>query len=373
MAAAQFDLAIIGAGAAGLQLVYEYYQVAENTNSAVLLIDSGDRTKKSWCFWAESGEESFPALIEKSWPNITYRSSKNVSKTEQIGHMAYHYISSTNYYQYFFEEFIPKHPQITVVNGWVDDLQELESHVSIIVKEGSEYQAKEVADSRTNAKTPCTIQQHFLGKFIEFEDGILDDQSITIMDFSQKQSHEHFTAFHYVLPFNPTSALVETTVFSKMSYDRERYEQLWKEYMLVNFPDLKYRIHDIEIGSIPMCVTEKPVRSRSKIYKIGTAGGQVKSSTGYAFTRMHRFAKLQVLKKEVIASSRFAFYDSILLQMIKSENQVIPAVMDSLFENTAFDKILRFLDEKTSLWEEIGIFCRLNIPLFLKHLAKIIR
>jgi hypothetical protein len=59
--------------------------------------------------------------------------------------------------------------------------------------------------------------------------------------------------------------------------------------------------------------------------------------------------------------------------MINSENQVIPAVMDSLFENIAFDKILRFLDEKTSLWEEIGIFCRLNIPLFLKHLAKTIR
>ena len=373
MSAAQFDLAIIGAGAAGLQLVYEYYQVPENSNSTVLLIDSGDRTKKSWCFWAESGEESFPTLIEKSWPNITYRSSKNVLKTEHIGQMAYHYISSTNYYKYFFEEFIPQHPQITVANGWVDDLQELENHVSITVKGGGEYFANEVADSRTNTKTPCTIQQHFLGKFIEFEEGFLDDKCITIMDFSQKQSNEHFTAFHYVLPFNSTSALIETTVFSKMSYDRERYEQLWEEYMRANYPHQKYSVHEIEIGSIPMCVLEKPSRSLSKIYKIGTAGGQVKSSTGYAFTRMHRFAKQQVLKKEVIASSRFTFYDSILLNMIKSENQVIPAVMDSLFENTAFDKILRFLDEKTSLWEEIGIFCRLNIPLFLKHLAKTIR
>jgi len=46
MSAARFDLAIIGAGAAGLQLLYEYYQVPKNANARVLLIDSGDRTKK---------------------------------------------------------------------------------------------------------------------------------------------------------------------------------------------------------------------------------------------------------------------------------------------------------------------------------------
>ena len=372
MSAAQFDLAIIGAGASGLQVLYEYYQVPANVDSTVLVIDSGDRTKKSWCFWAESGKESFPFLIEKSWPKITYRSSENVAQTEAIGSMAYHFISSTNYYRYFFEQFIPQHPQIKVVEGWVDELIESATNVTIKLRGAKEYKANRVADSRIKASS-CAIQQHFLGKFIEFEKEILDDTAVTLMDFSQKQSQEQYTAFHYLLPFDKNRALIETTVFSKSGYDQSTYDNNWNEYMSANYPNQKYKILDTEIGTIPMCLTTQKANNNSLIFPIGTAGGQVKASTGYAFTRMHRDAKHRVMNQVSKRSSRFAFYDSILLHMIKSENHVIPKVMDQLFQKTFFERILRFLDEKTSIWEEISLFSRLNIPLFLKHLIQSIR
>ncbi len=372
MSAARFDLAIIGAGAAGLQLLYEYYQVPAHANAKVLVIDSGDRTKKSWCFWAESGRESFPFLIEKSWPKITYRSSENITQTETIGSMSYHFISSTNYYRYFFEQFIPQHSQITVVQGWVDELIESAEYVTINLREGGNYAANRVADSRIKA-SPCAIQQHFWGKFIEFEKEILDDTAVTLMDFSQKQSQDQFTAFHYILPFDKKRALIETTVFSKSGYDQATYDDSWNEYMSANYPNQKYKILDTEVGTIPMCLTTQKANNDSLIFPIGTAGGQVKASTGYAFTRMHRDAKHRVMNQVSKRSARFAFYDSILLHMIQSENHVIPKVMDQLFKKTSFGKILRFLDEKTSLWEEIVLFSRLNIPLFLKHLFQSIR
>ena len=88
-----YDLAIVGAGAAGLQLLYEYLQLAENIDKKVLLIDSGDRSKKSWCFWSTEDQTSFPFLIEKSWSKIHYRSSLGTSKTEEIDQLRYHYIS----------------------------------------------------------------------------------------------------------------------------------------------------------------------------------------------------------------------------------------------------------------------------------------
>ena len=244
--------------------------------------------------------------------------------------------------------------------------------MSIKLREGEEYAAKRVADSRIKA-SPCAIQQHFWGKFIEFEKEILDDSAVTLMDFSQKQSQDQYTAFHYMLPFDKKRALIETTVFSKSGYDQPKYDKSWNEYISANYPNQNYKILDTEIGTIPMCLSIPKANHDSLIFPIRTAGGQVKASTGYAFTRMHRDAKHRVMNQVPKRSSRFAFYDSILLHMINSENQVIPRVMDQLFQKTSFGKILRFLDEKTSLWEEIVLFSRLNIPLFLKHLFQRIR
>jgi lycopene beta-cyclase len=122
-----------------------------------------------------------------------------------------------------------------------------------------------------------------------------------------------------------------------------------------------------ERGTIPMALTKAP-HQPGKIFAIGTASGQVKASTGYAFTRMQRDAKQKVNQLPSLIKARHLFYDSILLNMIESENKAIPLVMDRLFGRINFAKILRFLDEKTSIWDEIRIFSQLQIPLFLKHL-----
>jgi hypothetical protein len=48
----------------------------------------------------------------------------------------------------------------------------------------------------------------------------------------------------------------------------------------------------------------------------------------------------------------------------------IPAVMDRLFSQVQTPKILRFLDDKSSLTDDIKLLSRLDIPLFIKHLIK---
>lgn len=365
-----YDLAIVGAGAAGLQFLYEFIQKPENAEAKILLIDSGDRTKKSWCFWAENDSASFSFLIEKSWSKITYRSSGSISQTQEIGNLNYHYISSDRFFNFFFDQFIPANPQVLHETAWVEELRETDEFVDLVLTNGTSYSALQVADARfekSHSLKQPELSQHFWGKFVEFKEDILDSTAMTLMDFSQEQINKDYALFHYILPFSSRRALIETTVFSTESYDELAYEAHWNQYMLANFSDKDYKVIDIERGTIPMTVTTSRHKT-AKIFPIGTAAGQVKGSTGYAFTRMHRDAKQKVNQLPSLLKARHIFYDSILLHMIATENKAIPLVMNRLFARINFNTILQFLDEKTTIWDEVKIFSQLQIPLFVKHL-----
>lgn len=363
----EYDIAIIGAGASGLQLLYELTQA--NPEQNILLLDSGDRSAKSWCFWENKDASCFPFLIEKSWDSMLYKTSKGESITSDINPQAYHYISSTKFFTYFFEEFIPANTNITCINGWVTDLLEKPTGVEISCKNGQIYQAKKVADSRPVKSTEANlIFQHFSGKFIEFEEPILDDTCMTLMDFSLPASTKEMAVFHYILPFSKTKALFETTVFTRSAYDKETYERIWQEYMSLTYANQKYTLLSNENGTIPM---GKPVRKKdSTIFSIGVAGGKMKSSTGYAFTRMHQDAIYRAQNRTLVSAKRFHFYDTMLLKIMQKEMNKIPEVMDRLFDRVSTPLILRFLDNKTTLSEEVGLLSQLDIPLFIKHLLR---
>jgi hypothetical protein len=59
-----------------------------------------------------------------------------------------------------------------------------------------------------------------------------------------------------------------------------------------------------------------------------------------------------------------------LLKIMQNEMNKIPDVMDRLFGRVPTPLILRFLDNKTTLYQEIGLLSQLDVPLFLKHLIK---
>ncbi|MCL9968245.1 MAG: lycopene cyclase family protein [Aquirufa antheringensis] len=362
-----YDIAIIGAGASGLQLLYELTQA--NPKQKILLLDSGDRSAKSWCFWENKDASCFPFLIEKSWDSMLFKTSKGESITSEINPLAYHYISSSKFFTYFFEDFIPANTNITHLNTWVSDLQELPTGVKISCKNGQIYQAKKVADSRPVKSTePNLIFQHFSGKFIEFEEPILDDTCMTLMDFSLPASTPEMAVFHYILPFSKTKALIETTVFTRAAYDQEAYEKIWQKYMDLTYANQKYTVLSNETGTIPMGV--KTQKKEGPIFTIGAAGGNIKASTGYAFTRMHADAIDRAQNRSSTPPARFHFYDKMLLKIMQNEMIKIPEVMDRLFTRVPKKEILNFLDDKTSLIDEIKLLSQLDIPLFIKHLLR---
>jgi len=68
--------------------------------------------------------------------------------------------------------------------------------------------------------------------------------------------------------------------------------------------------------------------------------------------------------------TRFRFYDRLLLSIIKNDTAKIPFVMSQLFKSVSMPRILSFLDEKSTLSQEIKIFSQLPIRLFLIHAWK---
>ena len=362
-----YDIAIIGAGASGLQLLYELTQV--DPEQKILLLDSGDRSTKSWCFWEDKSSSCFPFLVEKSWHSMTYRTSSGKTLHSKITPLQYNYISSDRFFDYFFNEFIPANPNITLVKSWVKEIQEGGDLHSIVCEDNSSYYAKRVADSRPQkSEDPSLIYQHFSGKFIEFEEPILDDTFMTLMDFSLPASTKDMAVFHYLLPFTKTKALIETTVFTRNGYEKDAYERIWEEYMAINYANQKYTVLSNETGTIPMGIpTEK---KEGKVFTIGAAGGNMKPSTGYAFTRMHQDAINRAQNCTRGIPNRFRFYDKMLLKIMQNEMEKIPEVMDRLFKRVQTPQILHFLDDKTTLTDEIKLLSQLDIPLFIKHLLR---
>jgi lycopene beta-cyclase len=289
--------------------------------------------------------------------------------TSDISPLIYNYISSDRFFNYFFEEFIPQEPRITHIQKWVNKIQEGHELQSIECEDGTIFYAKKIADSRPiKNEDTYPIYQHFCGKFVEFDQPILDDLSITLMDFSLPVSTKDMAVFHYILPFSKTKALIETTVFSHLPYNREVYEDLWKKYMNTHYHSKKFQVVSDEFGTIPMSIPKQ--RVETNVFKIGTAGGMIKASTGYAFTRIHKDAINKANNRSIDIPKRFQFYDKMLLKIMQREMNKIPAVMDRLFEKVPKKDILCFLDDKTSLSQDIQLLSRLDIPFFIKHLLR---
>jgi lycopene beta-cyclase len=366
-----FDVAIIGAGAAGLQLLYELTHAPSSKPLKVLLIDSGDRSEKSWCFW-QKDHPIYADLIEKKWNHLAFVNAQGVEVKSCVEPIHYHYVPSEKFYSYFFSTYIPENSGITVAVGLAKDVVSSEGNFTIELSSGEIFCSKKLADSRLDHEDwqkSGGLFQHFYGKFIRTDAPIFDENKATLMDFSLVQKHDHFTCFHYILPFSQTHALVETTVFSSKMYEKEYYQELWEEYWQLKLGAIPYALEKEEMGSIPMSDYAFPLESDG-IIKIGTAAGQVKASTGYAFTRMHQDAKNIVSNAPRKRPGRFRFYDRLLLSIIKTDTKKLPEVMNRLFHSVPMPQILQFLDEKSTFIQEVQIFARLPIRLFLTHLWK---
>jgi lycopene beta-cyclase len=111
-------------------------------------------------------------------------------------------------------------------------------------------------------------------------------------------------------------------------------------------------------------MTTHPFHSKNTahVLHIGSAGGWTKASTGYTFylsgkmaTRLCAHLKKGASLTSFHRNTRFAFYDAVVLDVLQRRNDVGAAFFTSVYKHNPIDCVFRFLNEESSLTEELRI------------------
>jgi lycopene beta-cyclase len=367
----EYDIAIIGDGCASWMLLEAFSRQMGFADVRVLLIGSGEALNRTWCFWEADLPSPYQSMVQRSWSSMSFASDE-VLHVQDLDDRSYHHLPGEHFFEYFNHQFLPQHTNIIRVNSRVEGIEGAPGNFTVRCGESS-YRCKQLYNSGFMAQRPhIGIWQHFKGWVIELEEGQIEHEVVRLMDFNLTQ--EHGCAFMYILPYSATTALVEVTFFSPQLLHEAQYEQFLQDY-IARAISKKYRIIDQEFGQIPMQQGAFAATGPNGEVNIGTLGGMVKASTGYAWQRIRAdseqlaqayFTGQKTIRKH--EKTRFGFYDSLMLWIIINEPHACKRVFTQLFKKKKLPLITRFMDEKTTLAEEISIFAVLPLGLFLKAL-----
>lgn len=368
----EYDYIIAGAGAAGLSLAY-YMGQSALADKRVLLIDPDTKTRndRTWCFW-EAGASPFEQVISRSWDHLWFHAEQRSARIS-IAPYRYKMLQGIDFYR-FLHAWLATQPQVTRLKGAVERIDERAEGVAVRAA-GRTYYGRWAFNSiyQPHPAAPGyrSWLQHFKGWVITTPRPVFDTGAATFMDFRVEQANE--VRFVYVLPYDERTALVEYTIFSPHLAPQEVYDGGLKQYIAEWLGVASYAIQHIEFGVIPM--TDMPFARRPSrhVMNIGTAGGMSKASTGYTFQR------IQKQSRQIVASllaegqpfyaeaplKRHALMDSVMLNVLDSGRESGRAFFSRLFARNSPQRVLRFLDEETSLLEDLALMATVNIPAFM--------
>lgn len=287
-------------------------------------------------------------------------------------------IQGLDFYNLVFD-LISNQDTIHFANQKVIDFEELGNHC-IITTDTESYTCDKIFNSiydddlaKNQNKYPL-LQQHFIGWFIKSKEEIFDRNTATFMDFSVEQKGN--TRFMYVLPTSSTEALLEYTLFSKDLLSKKEYEDEIIKY-IQNLGITEYEILEKEQGNIPMtCYKFWENNSKNRI-NIGSAGGWTKASTGFTFKNTSKKAKQLVQFLETNSDFRkfhkidkYWFYDLLFIDVLFQNNAIGSRVFSSLFEKGNPVPIFKFLDDESTLLQDLQIILKCPKIEFIKSLVK---
>ncbi len=371
-----YDIAIIGAGAAGLGLAYRMSNHKYFSSKKILIIEPDDKKKndRTWSYWSKRSN-FYDDWAIKSWDSLTF-SNFEKSKTESIRPYRYYTIKGIDYYEQCLAK-ISSSDNFTIVKDYVTEIKSEEQRLVINAKEKT-YQAKLVFDSRipdgVNFSKDHFVWQHFMGFVVETQEDHFNDNQALFMDFGIDQKND--TRFFYVLPYSKREALIEIAIFSNEIPKQDQYEKLINDYISKKYPNLSFTIKEKELDKIPMTTYDFPNTGLDNQYFIGKAAGMVKSSSGYAFKRIQDHLDLLVKcmvddnnlldAYTAIKKKKYALLDSTMMNVILTEKVSGYEVFSKLLLKNKFVDIFDFLEQDSSKLQEISIMGSLPKLPFIK-------
>ncbi len=370
-----FDYIFIGAGASATLLLRSLESRGLLANKKIALIDADDKRKndKTYCFWTSLDDniaQNCQHLFSQTWSKI----SVNRQEPETLENSRYVHISSIALYDEC-RRIVDQH-QLVRVHSSVSSIARTENAVQVITENG-EFHAETIFDSRPPAfalpeKNEALLWQTFIGYIISPSESYKQSDCVDLMDFDIPQ--DGYTQFMYVLPLPNNRILVEVTRFGIEPITSEQAEPILDAYIQRRFGT--YTILETEKGTIPMS-TAKIVREKIEgVIPIGGRSGAIKPSTGYAFKKMFQGAEHlaeQLRTKKALSPlkmepKRFQFYDRLLLLILLHRPLLGKHIFTVLFKKNNVFSVFRFLEGKTSIFQDIRILLTLPFRPFLRVL-----
>lgn len=366
-----------GAGLSALMTVYQMVLSGKFKEKKILLLDSDSKKNndRTWCFW-ETPDGDYENLVSKKWNTAVFL-DQNYARDLDLSPYQYKMIHGLDFYNFVFDR-ISEEKNIDFSNQKVINFKEKKNEV-IVTTEIETYHCDKLFNSIFNAQEVLSqqkypyLQQHFIGWKIKTQEPVFNPEKATFMDFSVAQKGN--TRFMYVLPFSETEALVEYTLFSKDLLPEKEYEDEIKKY-LEKLRITNYELIEKERGAIPMTSYLFWKNNTQNILNIGSAGGWTKASTGYTFKNASKKSRALVsfLLKEndfrkFHRKDKFWFYDLLLLDILNTKNHLGSSIFSSLFKKGNPTLIFKFLDEETSLYEDIKVILKCPTNPFLQALC----
>lgn len=373
--AKKYKIAVIGGGLAGLSFLRKALQ-SDLAQEDILLIEDSPKTKndRTWCYW--SPELLFPEIPHVAERNKVTLSASLVNTTKSLKKCKYYELNSLAFYNCIYDK-IRETKNIDVVYDKVVNLSTTNGFHTITTANVT-FQSDFIVNS-----VPKMIQkdfpvfgfnQNFYGQRIKLDKRVFSKDYVTLMDFEENLHTK--VGFFYVLPYSDKEALVEYTQLSNQIEDKAYYQAKIQKYLWEKFGVKNFEVTDEEEGAIPMTNFKFSKNPTKNIFQIGIVGGDTKSTTGYTLSSVQRTCDeiikcISTGKLTTTKYNRFKFYDRLMLYLMEYKPKLIPNILATLFQRNDGDLVLNFLDEKTSLLDEVKIFMNLPWAPFLNALKNI--
>ena len=374
-----YDYIFAGGGCAALSLAWYMNKAGLLKDKTALIIDREvkNSNNRTWAFWTKEAI-AFDEIVFKKWKQIDFIDSQK-RKNISLDPYSYQLIRGIDFYEFVLAD-LSKNSNIHFTQTEIKTIEEKKAAKPIVHVAHESFSTDWVFDSRfnkTEVSSALYLKQHFKGWIIETANPVFNPELPVLFDFNTPQ--KNLMRFIYILPFSPTRALVEYTLFSENLLSENEYDAAIKEYIDKVLKLEKYEILETEMGEIPMTNHKFSVQSSDRVLNIGTKGGRSKASTGYTFLRIQKQAlaickSIEIFghpKPETQNNSKYHLFDSMMLQVLKDRGDLGEAVFSRLFFKNPIDRLFRFLDEESSLADDLRIMSSVPSLPFIKAFFKL--
>jgi lycopene beta-cyclase len=414
-----YDFLFAGGGLSALSLAYRLAAAPALRDRTMLIVDPAADSAlaahpaRSWCFWSDA-PTPFDHLVRHSWSRLRLVDHDG-EQTLDLGRYRYNYISGPDFHAHV-RDALAQRPQVTFLPARVSRIDD-GSAAAGVVAGGRPYAGRWVFDSRfrpvdaQRALAPVRaaaaqaavleglppgslraqyraqpgrrqpyqcLCQHFVGWYVETSVPAFDVSAATFFDFrapaSRRPAARGEWRFFYVLPLSPCRALIEFVTLTPDDAD-----QALAHYLERVLGVRDYAVVARECGVNPLTDRPFPRRAGRHILTLGTVGGRVKPSSGYAFTRIQRDSDA-ILRSLLRWRHPFAlppdggFYrlcDALLLDLLAQPGLPAAPLFRRLFANNPPERVLRFLDECASPADNLRLMASMPVGLFLRAFARV--